>query len=125
MLYRYAGIKPDLSRHHPGNGPMESTMTCHVYDSSHSPPKDLFLISLLVMTSDLQARVSKLCTGKFLVSCISWRKKSMYLQRFGAFPKSWCPEIAADVLGISFLAKLPGAEVPPRELEDFAHDLAI
>ena len=77
-------------------------------------PLTLFLISLLVMTSDLQARVSKLCTGKFLVSCISWRKK--ILQRFGAFPKSWCPEIAADVLGISFLAKLPGAEVPPRGL---------
>lgn len=29
----------------------------------------------------------------------------------GAKPKSEKPEIAADVLGISFLAKLPGAEV--------------
>ena len=38
-------------------------------------------------------------------------EKICILQRFGAFPKSWCPEIAADVLGISFLAKLPGAEV--------------
>lgn len=64
------------------------------------------------MTSDFAAR--SVCQVTYVINILV-EKTCLDLEKIhtanGAKPKSEKPEIAADVLGISFLAKLPGAEV--------------
>lgn len=92
---------------------MDSTVT-YVYDSSQFKSKrsSFDCLYLLVMTSDFAARSE--CQVSYVIKNLGgenmFRLEKIHTAN-GAKPKSEKPEIAADVLGISFLAKLPGAEV--------------
>lgn len=79
------------------------------------------------MTSDFAAR--SVCQVRYDIKNLG-EENMVRLEKIhtanGGKPKSEKPEIAADVLGISFLAKLPGAEVHRGDFAvSFGWDLIV